>query len=859
LTDSAGSYSFADLLPDNYTVVQTNLDGFIDVSDQDEVPDGDIFDNDTNVDNTINVTLNRGEVDTGNNFVDIKLGNITGSVTDTAKNNLDGVLVFLQDEFDNVFATTLTDSTGSYSFINIEPGNYTIGQKNLPGFNNTSDQDEQVDGDISDNDTTVDNMINVTLNAGETDAGNNFVDVQLGNITGSVTDSTGASLDNILIVLKDESDITIRTTLTDAIGSYSFTNLLPDNYTVMQTNLNGFDDVSDQDEQADGDIFDIDTTVDNIINVTLNPGETDAGNDFVDIELGSISGSVTDSDGGNLDGVVILLIDDEGNTFRTTLTDSTGSYSFVNVPPNNYTVAQTNLPGFNDISDQDEQPDGDIFDIDTTVDSIINVTLNPGESDTGNNFVDVELGSINGTVQDSDGNTLNGVTIVLKDQNNVTIRSTLTDSSGSYGFTNLEPDNYTVIQTNLVAFADISDQDEAPDGDIFDNDTTVDNMINVTLNAGETDVANNFVDLFTPPSSAPSLSPSDSPSTLPSVLPSKQPSSSPSQSPSALPSTEPSNSPSSSPSSPFPSAFPSVSPSLMPSSYPSSTPTKLPSSSPSDVPSLSPSESPSDVPSVSPTDVPTRLPSFQPSASPNACDDFSEGKSSANTGTRSRKLQFFWGGSGGNNGETGSSGNNSGFGSGGFGGGGFGDGPSGGGNGGFGGGGFGGGPSGGGGGGFGGGGFPSGGGGFPGGGGFGQGNSNSNSNAGGTAGGGGGGSSSIGSSGEGAGSTVGAGEGGGSAAGCTETNTSGNGEGSGAGNNSGGGGFGSGTSNNPFAGNGQSNGEAIGGGGGLGGANSNTSGNAGGTASGGGTGFGNGQGLGTGNSGGFGVGGGVEG
>ena len=35
-------------------------------------------------------------------------------------------------------------------------------------------------------------------------------------------------------------------------------------------------------------------TVDNAVKVTLKPAEIDAGNDFVDSDMGSISGNVTD-------------------------------------------------------------------------------------------------------------------------------------------------------------------------------------------------------------------------------------------------------------------------------------------------------------------------------------------------------------------------------------------------------------------------------------------------------------------------------------------------------------------------------------------------------------------------------------
>jgi hypothetical protein len=53
-----------------------------------------------------------------------------------------------------------------------------------------------------------------------------------------------------------------------------------------------------------------------------------------------------------------------------------------------------------DVSDYHTLPDGDATDTDTTVDSIIGVTVKPNEVDDGNDFFDTDKGSIGGSVTD---------------------------------------------------------------------------------------------------------------------------------------------------------------------------------------------------------------------------------------------------------------------------------------------------------------------------------------------------------------------------------------------------------------------------------------------------------------------------
>ena len=68
-------------------------------------------------------------------------------------------------------------------------------------------------------------------------------------------------------------------------------------------------------------------TVDNAVKVTLKPAEIDAGNDFVDSDMGSISGNVTDDGGGSIPEVSITLTNDDDPEFSVViLTGPDGSY-----------------------------------------------------------------------------------------------------------------------------------------------------------------------------------------------------------------------------------------------------------------------------------------------------------------------------------------------------------------------------------------------------------------------------------------------------------------------------------------------------------------------------------------------------
>jgi hypothetical protein len=300
---------------------------------------------------------------------------------DVGEIDLENVLISLTDATGTTLATTLTNTDGDYEFVSVVEGVYFVIQTNL----NVTFQDVK-DIDLGD-------LNNITVNLeGADSTGNDFVDERFGSISGSVTEDTfdGTAIPLIVLELKDATDAVVATTVTDTSGVYIFSTVLPGKYTVVETNSPDFPiDVRDEDAVDDGDASDSDTTVDNQVKVTLTSNEDDIGNNFVDSNKGSITGNVTSTDGAPLVEVFITLTDSNGNNV-TTSTGTDGGYSFEKLLPGNYTVTETNPPDYpGDESDSDATNDGDEKDTDKSVDNKIEVTVEPGEKDDGNNFVDI--------------------------------------------------------------------------------------------------------------------------------------------------------------------------------------------------------------------------------------------------------------------------------------------------------------------------------------------------------------------------------------------------------------------------------------------------------------------------------------
>jgi hypothetical protein len=167
LTDSDGLYKFVNLTAGTYCVTQKNLNStYTDVNDIDGGNP-----------NNITVAIVGGDDSKGNDFIDERLGSISGTVKENSGSPIPSIVLVLKNSNNTVVATTITDSNGFYIFSAVGPSNYTVEEINGVEFPvDVSDYDVITDGDEFDSDTTVDNKIKVNVRPAELDDGNNFID-----------------------------------------------------------------------------------------------------------------------------------------------------------------------------------------------------------------------------------------------------------------------------------------------------------------------------------------------------------------------------------------------------------------------------------------------------------------------------------------------------------------------------------------------------------------------------------------------------------------------------------------------------------------------------------------------------------
>ncbi|GEP41717.1 hypothetical protein BGE01nite_10080 [Brevifollis gellanilyticus] len=484
-TNASGVYSFSNLLPGTYRVVETDPAGYFSVTTNTVSP----------------VVVNAGAATSNINFVDEQAGSITGFVRadtnndDTGDVGLNGVTLTLKDSSGNDIdsdsgtagvqpTTTTTNASGAYTFGNLVPGTYRVVETDLAGYFSV----------------TSNTVSSVAVNAGGTTSNINFVDEQAGSITGFVradtdnNDTGDVGINGVTLTLQDSSGNDIdsdsgtpgvqpTTTTTNASGAYSFLNLHPGTYRVVETDPAGY----------------LSITSNTVSGVVVSAGAATANVNFVDEQTGGISGTVlADTDNNDtgdtpVSGVTVTLKDSSGNDIdsdaitpgiqpTTAITNASGVYTFTGVPPGSYRVVETDLPGYLSLTPNTVSP--------------VLVTAGAGPSNV--NFVDEQTGSIAGTVRadtnndDIGDNGINGVTLTLKDSSGNDIDSnsgtpgvqpttTTTNVGGFYSFTNVPPGSYRVVETDPAGYLSVTSNTVSP----------------VLVTAGNTTSGVNFVDEHT--------------------------------------------------------------------------------------------------------------------------------------------------------------------------------------------------------------------------------------------------------------------------------------------------------------------------------------------------------------------------
>lgn len=397
---------------------------------------------------SISGNRNASQIDIGNvNFGNAQLGSISGLKFNDLNANglieaneppLGNWQIYLDlnnnGRLDPGEPFTFTNASGNYSFLNLPPATYTVREVQQQGWRQT---------------TPNPNAITITsgANLSNINFGNNFF---VGSISGvkfndlnrnARQDAGEPPIPNWQIYLdlngNGNPDPNEPSTLTDASGNYSFRNLPTGNYLVREVQKPGF----------------IQTTP-NPSPIAVNPGANISGINFGNnFFVGSISGlkfndlnanGQRDANEPPLSNWQIYLDLNNNNSLDPgepfTFTTAQGTFTFANLPANNYLVREVQQPGWKQTT-----PNPGPVNINGT--NASGITF-------GNNF---PIGTISGyKFNDLNGNGVNEPAeprlanwqIYLDLNNNNQLDrgepSTLTNAQGNYSFVNLPEGTYLV-------------------------------------------------------------------------------------------------------------------------------------------------------------------------------------------------------------------------------------------------------------------------------------------------------------------------------------------------------------------------------------------------------------------------------
>lgn len=473
-TGPAGTYTFPNLAPGTYVVAETQPAGFLDGMDSAGTAGGDAT---TTNDLISGIVLESNENSTDNNFGELEAASVEGIVVDDQGNPISGVTIVLTgtDENGAIFpVTVVTGTDGTWSFSGLRPGDYTVTESQPTGYSDGTET-PGTNGATS----TANDEFSVTLASGDASTDNEFTETT-STLSGSVfhdenlsgaQDGAESGIAGVTITLTgtDVLGATVSlSTMTDGFGDYTFDGLIEADaagYTITESQPSGWLDATQTAGTAGGD-----TTALNVISsIPVAPGSTNAGYDFGESLAASITGVVLDDQTTGIGGVTMTLT---GTTAAgtpiapiTITTNPDGSWSFGNLLPGDYIVAETQpashgddaeVPGSNGAT----SPSNDV----------IEVTLGSDEISTNNLFFET-TGSLSGVVETVSGNPIAGVAISLTgtDVTGAAVSlSTTTAADGSYTFDGLwasDASGYTVVETQPGAYADATDTAGTNGGD----------------------------------------------------------------------------------------------------------------------------------------------------------------------------------------------------------------------------------------------------------------------------------------------------------------------------------------------------------------------------------------------------------
>ncbi|HRW82399.1 MAG TPA: SdrD B-like domain-containing protein [Methanothrix sp.] len=416
-TDEGGFYRFEGLTPGTYELSEVLQEGWT----QTAPADGSYTVNLTETDVMSRDFGNRGSTFS---ISGVKFNDLNGNGANDGEPGLAGWTITLVEP-DGTERSATTADDGSYMFEGLAAGSYTVSEVLQEGWTATAPAGGSYSVELKDADVTDQDFGNY---GSRSISGTKFYDLN-GN---GVKDAGEDGLAGWTIKLEQNGNVTdVATTAED--GSYSFSELSPQEYTVSEVPLDGWvatapasgsKSVSLTDEDATGIDFG------NRGNLSIS------GKKFYDQ---NDNGAQDEDEPGIPDAEVKLM--EGARLITTTTTDEDGTYTFENIAPGTYII-------------NDPPPGGFVMttssSITVTVTSSVVISQNFGLTGTrsisGMKFLDTHnLGT-----KDADETGISGWGIVLDGTTtyggiHVTL-STTTGTDGSYRFDGLVPGTYKISE-----------------------------------------------------------------------------------------------------------------------------------------------------------------------------------------------------------------------------------------------------------------------------------------------------------------------------------------------------------------------------------------------------------------------------
>jgi uncharacterized repeat protein (TIGR01451 family) len=506
-TDSSGSYRFADLAPGTYVVTETQLPaGYLDGKDSAGSINGTTVGT-AGAEVVSGIILPAGVDSINNDFGEIELATISGVVKDVTPGSatpLGGVTVKLTGTNDLgqlITQETTTEADGSYSFAGLRPGLYALEEVQPNELFDIAVRAGTTGGTATGNTITAINLL-----AGQTSASNDFDEIKPATLSGKVIDeATGLPIKDVFVKLTGTNDLyqTVTwETQTNADGTYTFANLRPGTYTVTEVQPGTWLDGNNPSTPGTTGGTESGTNV--LSAITLAAGDDSQNNDFAELKPSSIKGRVSNDFTNEPIGTVEIIltgIDDLGQPVRKVITTNPdGTYEFTGLRPGTYEVTETQPSGWFDKSNPLGNSGGTADGYNKTKGIVL---ANTGTNVTGVDFTEIKPSALSGVVyvdknndgiQGADEPGIPGVAITISgtdDFGNPYTKEETTGLNGEYLFDGLRPGNYTVTETEPLAYVDGKETPGTTAGPSAPS-STVNDVISVSLNPDAHSKVNNF-------------------------------------------------------------------------------------------------------------------------------------------------------------------------------------------------------------------------------------------------------------------------------------------------------------------------------------------------------------------------------